>query len=83
MGEFEFKIILSPKEYTDGRYSELSIIDSDRKYIESNLYIWGRKVNCRFKIDENVSDGVALAAIKLVSDSGKETNFNLNYWIIK
>lgn len=83
MGEFEFKIILDPKDFTDGRFSKISIIDSDRKPIESDLYIWGRKVNCKFRINENVSDGVALAKVNLTSDAGVETEFFINFWIIK
>jgi hypothetical protein len=83
LGEYEFKIVLSPKFFKNGHLSGLSFVDSDGKKVEHTLQCWGRKMNCKFVICDKVSDGVASVKLALTAENGKEFNELLTMWIIK
>lgn len=82
-GEYEFKIVLHPRHFRNSHASELDLIDSTGKQMRYELKKWGRKMNCRFVIDENTSDGVALARLKFVDGKGRQSDGSLSFWVIK
>jgi hypothetical protein len=40
--------------------------------------VWGRKINCKFVIDNDVADGVSSVTVKI-----KDESFRLIFWVIK
>ena len=83
LGEYEFKVVLSPKHFKNSHSSELSLRDSDGKTMRHEVNRWGRKMNCKFTIDDDCSDGVAACRLVLRDDRGRETVQQLTFWIIK
>jgi len=79
LGEFVFKIVLSPRTCKTGQDFDVNLIDSDRKPMRFNLNKWGRKLNVSFVIDRTVADGVSTAVI---TRKGQEIG-RLSFWIIK
>lgn len=83
LGDYEFKIVLDPRFFKNGHLSELSGVDSDGKALPLDVQKWGRKINCRFRLDKNVSDGVSVVSMKLKDDEGYETCGRISFWVIK
>lgn len=79
LGEFSFKVVLSPRFGGSETSFDIRMVDSDRKPMRFVLRRWGRKLNVTFTIDRDVSDGVSTAAI--VRD-GQEFG-RLSFWVIK
>ncbi len=79
LGEFSFKIVVSPRTYKAGEDFDLSVVDSDRKPMKFQLRRWGRKLNVVFTIDPAVSDGVSTVA---VNQNGQEIG-RFSFWVIK
>jgi hypothetical protein len=83
LGKYEFRIVLDPKQYSDGHDSTLSIVDSDGTIMSFDVRKWGRKLNCSFEIREDTADGVASISLQLVADDGTVNRSRLTMWIIK
>lgn len=83
LGSFELKVVLDPKRFKDARGSELSFLDSDRKPIRSEVKMWGRKLNCRFVLDESVADGVAIVNMVLRDGLGSFSSGSFTFWVVK
>jgi hypothetical protein len=83
LGEYEFKVVLSPRYFKNGHSSEMQLVDSDGKPMRFELKKWGRKMNCVFFIDENTADGVAAARLQLQDDKGHAVPGHLTFWVIK
>jgi hypothetical protein len=79
LGEFDFKIVLSPKFYKAETEFDVSVVDSDKKKITFTLNKWGRKLNVKFSITPTVSDGVSTVIIS----RGNQEVGRLNFWVIK
>jgi len=83
LGEYEIKVVLSPDSFKNGHLSEFKIVDSDGKPIPCEISKWGRKVNFLFKIDPDVSDGVAAIKMDLVTARERKVYRQVTFWIIK
>ena len=83
LGEYEFKIVLSPSKYKNAHDSDVRITDSDGNLMEFEANKWGRKINCKFKIDENVADGVSSVLLDLRRHDGTLLQSRLYFWVIK
>lgn len=83
LGTYEFKIVLHPKNFRHGHTSSMTMVDSDGKPMELDVKTWGRKVNCLFKIDKSVADGVSIATLDVIDSKGEKHNMRLTFWIIK
>lgn len=82
LGEYEFKVVLNPRYFKNSHNSELIVFDSDRKVIRQETNKWGRKMNCKFRIGHDVSDGVAVVELILRSERD-EHPARLTFWVIK
>jgi hypothetical protein len=78
LGEFEFKIVLNGFFFKNARNSEVTIVDSDGKQMKFSYEVWGRKINCKFMIDNDVADGVSSVLVRV-----KDEEFRLIFWVIK
>lgn len=83
LGEYEFKIVLSPKSFKNSHLSDVTISDSDGRSILQSTKKWGRKINCVFRIDESVSDGVSVIRLFLKDKEGCSLSRSLSFWIVK
>jgi hypothetical protein len=83
LGDYEFKVVLSPKHFKSSHSCGFILVDSDGKRIPGEVGRWGRKVIVKFKIDEGVSDGVAALQMSLVLEDGRKINRQLTWWVIK
>lgn len=81
-GEYDFKVVLNPDTFKNSHTSELSLVDSDGRPIDFVVKKWGRKINCAFKIDETVADGVAVVSMVLRQDE-REERCSFSFWIVK
>jgi len=79
LGEFHFKIVLSPRTCKSGQDFDVKLIDSDRLPMRFSLEKWGRKLNVSFVIDRSVADGVATA---IITRNANEVG-RLTFWVIK
>ena len=79
LGDFDFKIVLSPKFYKAETEFDVNVLDSDRKKIPFSLNKWGRKLNVKFTISPSVSDGVSI----VILSKGNQEVGRLNFWVIK
>jgi len=77
-GDFEFKIVLD-KTFKNGHDISIKMFDPDNNPMEVNSEVWGRKVNCIFSIDKDISEGVCVLKIELPEGISE----NVQYWIIK
>ncbi len=82
-GDFSFKIVLDPRKFRNGHGSEVVCTNSDGKRLPMHVTNWGRKVNCSFKIDESVPDGVSVVDMNLKDDAGHEASGRVTFWVIK
>src|SRR6516225_4075534 len=82
LGEYEFKVVLSPRHFKNSHLSEMTLVDSDGQPMRFELKKWGRKMNCVFIIDEMTSDGVAAARLQLKDDRGNVSPGQLTFWVI-
>ena len=80
-GVYEFKIVLDSKFYKNGHGLSFDLRDSDGKHMKYSTEIWGRKVNCKFVVDQSVSDGVSVGILH--DDSGQKEICRVTFWIIK
>jgi hypothetical protein len=83
LGEYEFKIVLSPKHFRNSHPSEMTVVDSDGNPMQFELKKWGRKMNCAFLITESTPDGVASARLSLQDKEGSEVKGHLTFWVVK
>ena len=83
LGEYDFKIVLDPRSFRNGHLSEISCVDSDGKPMTFDIQKWGRKINCKFTVDNKVSDGVSIMKMNLKDDQGHECSGTKTFWIIK
>lgn len=83
LGEYEFKIVLSPRHFKNSHLSEMTLHDSDGKPMSCQIKKWGRKMNCLFKIDQSVADGVSNADIVLKEEGKDPLTARLTFWVIK
>lgn len=79
LGEYQFKIVLNPRFYKTGHEFKVELFDSSRKPMKGSFEIWGRKINVKFVIDPDVSDGIAFADIIV----GNNQLGRVNWWIVK
>jgi hypothetical protein len=82
LGEYEFKVVVSPEHYKNSHQCVLHLVDSDGATMQYSVHRWGRKMNCTFKVDESVADGVAQVRM-LLSGSDGEFAHNLRFWVVK
>lgn len=83
LGQYEFKVVLSPKKFRNSHASDLILFGSDGKPMQFELHKWGRKMNCKFTIDQNVADGISVAKLSLLDASGNSLSTNVTWWVIK
>ncbi|MHB8407934.1 MAG: hypothetical protein ACYDHY_07610 [Acidiferrobacterales bacterium] len=83
LGQYEFKVVLSPKLFRNSHLSSLTLVDSDGKAMSFELNKWGRKMNCSFVVDKNVADGVSTVKLSLVDDKEQPHDALLRFWVIK
>lgn len=82
-GDYSFKIVLDPRHFKNAHNTKISCRDSDGKEMKFTFEPWGRKVNCKFRVDDSVSDGVSVVDMVLSDDSGKSHKDRLTFWVIK
>lgn len=78
LGEYQFKIVISPKFKSALDFS-IQMLDSDRNLMTFSVERWGRKLNIKFVVSEFTPDGLAAAGIY----RGDELIGNFSFWIIK
>lgn len=83
LGEYSFKIVLSPDVYKSSHESSFDVRDSANKQMSFDIKKWGRKMICSFVIDGNTSDGVSVVMFTLVDKFGKRRDATLPMWIVK
>jgi hypothetical protein len=83
LGEFEFKVVLNPRFFKNSHDSDMTVVDSDGRLMVFELKKWGRKMNCRFTVNDETADGVALARVVLRDSRGNEIPVQLTWWVIK
>ncbi len=83
LGEYEFKVVLSPKFFKNSHSSEFSLVDSDGRKVPHIIKKWGRKVNCSFVIDEGVADGVAVVRLVCKDEKDQVDLCTFSFWIVK
>lgn len=83
VGKYDFKIVLSPRNFKTSQAAQFSLRDSDGVAIEHELRKWGRKMSCTFVIDGRVADGVACASFTVPDVKGRPFVGNLSFWVIK
>lgn len=79
IGEYDFKIVLNPRFYKSGHDFRVEVVDSDGKPAPFKYEIWGRKINVKFVVTSNVSDGVSRADIF----RGDQNVGRVTWWVIK
>ena len=79
-GKHSFKIILNPKKFKNGKGINIKIIGPEHEDVDVNVDVWGRKLNCDFKINEEMINGVCQVRI---FDENKKINKLLSFWVIK
>lgn len=82
-GIYEFKVVLDPRSFRNGHFSEVTCVDSDGKPMKLDVQKWGRKINCKFVVDRDVSDGVSTVKMDLKDDEGHSCQGRTSFWIIK
>lgn len=82
-GVYDVKIVLDPKYFKNAQMSDVKFTDSDGNEMKFTVEKWGRKINCKFIIDRNVSDGVSVIDMKLVDENGKIVTGRSTFWVIK
>jgi hypothetical protein len=83
LGEFEFKVVLSPRHFKNCHGSEMKVVDSAGREMSCETKKWGRKLTCRFAISTETADGVARVSLLLGDDSGHSYSQQLEFWVIK
>jgi len=83
LGEFEIKAVLKEGFEAILTESKFNVLDSSGKQLKTSQRIWGNKVKCMFLIDENVSDGVAIANVSIVGKDNDVYSLTTYFWIIK
>ncbi len=83
LGSYDFKIVLDPLKFKNSHESEIKMYDSDGKEMKFEVSKWGRKINCKFQIDDTVSDGVAIIDLSLKDTENGFQKTQLRTWIIK
>jgi len=83
LGEHSFKIILNPKIFKNSHDIDIKMFDPDSNPMIVDTRKWGRKVQFNFNIDKNVSNGVCIVRLHLMTDKKQELIETLHYWIIK
>jgi hypothetical protein len=63
LGDYGFKVVLNPRYFKSGHGMAVEMVDSDGKPMPHQFEVWGRKINVKFSITPNVSDGVSTARI--------------------
>ena len=79
LGEYQFKVVLSPRFYRSGHDFRVEMADSANRPMRHRVDVWGRKINVSFTIDEGVADGVFHADIVRKD----KTLVRLTGWCIK
>lgn len=82
-GVYEFKIVLSPKHFKNSHMCDMKLTDSDGNEMKYELKKWGRKLNCIFTVDKDVSDGVSSIGLELKDDKDLTHSFRKYFWVIK
>jgi hypothetical protein len=82
LGTFDFKVLM-PEPANCLKESSFKVLDSSGKYITAEHKRWGDKLRCIFKIDDDVSDGVAAAVIDVTTSEGKAFSTTVYFWVIK
>ena len=83
LGSYEFKVVLDPRSFKNGHFSDLTCVDSDGKPMRFEFQKWGRKINCKFIVDRTVADGVSTVRMILKDDEGHEHQARATFWVIK
>jgi hypothetical protein len=83
LGEYEFKIVLDPKHFSNSHLSEIKCVDSDGRKMKFHFEKWGRKINCKFILDKDVSDGVSRIEMLLKDDEEHQLLTKSSFWVIK
>lgn len=83
LGIYEFKVVLNPKLFKNGHDSVVKMVDSDGRIMDFEVHKWGRKLNFKFTVDQDVSDGVSMVNIYVTDKKGKDHFERLTFWIIK
>lgn len=78
-GQYEFKVVLSPKFYKTGHEFRVEMFDSSRNKMNYKMEVWGRKLNVTFDLGPSVSDGVAFVNVF----RGNNQLAQFSFWIIK
>lgn len=82
-GNFQFKIVLSPKFFRNGHDSNVFVVNADGKELQMTVEKWGRKINCSFAIDQRVPDGVSTIHMHLKDSRGKLHEARERFWVVK
>jgi hypothetical protein len=82
-GDFQFKIVLSPKHFRNGHDSSVVVTNADGTPLNVVVEKWGRKINCSFSINDNVPDGVSTIKMSLRDSRGKLHEERERFWVIK
>lgn len=83
VGDFEFKIVLNPKNFKSSHLSDVSMFNPDGKEMKATIKKWGRKIMCSFTIDQTVPDGVAVVKMNLKDEKDQSFPGRLTFWVIK
>jgi hypothetical protein len=83
LGEYEFKVVLNPKYFKNSHACFMKLVDGSGMPMKYEITKWGRKINCKFALDDSVSDGVCLASMDLVDSEGKPEQARVTFWCIK
>lgn len=80
LGRYEFKVVLSPRNFKNAHGFRVEMHDSDRHPMSHDSEVWGRKINVRFEINGRTADGVS--RVNVYTPKG-DLLCQLNYWVVK
>jgi hypothetical protein len=83
LGEFEFKIVLNPRNFKNSHLSDLVVTDSSGQSMKYSIKKWGRKINCSFVIDQNSAEGRSHVKLSLRDSKEQLVEGHLMFWVIK
>lgn len=82
MGDYSFKIILNPKHFKSSHESNVCLYSTTHDIMECDVKKWGRKINCSFKIDQFMQNGVCMIEMDLIDDNGVHHKEIRKFWVV-
>lgn len=82
-GEYDFKVILNERFFKNGHGAEVTMRDSAGNPMKYEAKVWGRKIVCKFTVDDNVAEGRSHVSLAIKNEKGDLVDGRLSFWVIK